>query len=88
MAHDRRHVIARLEMRDPGGHGTHRPGKLETGRERQLGLVLVLSLHQQYVGEVDAGGLHIDDDLARGGLQVGPVLDLEVIDPGERAAEE
>jgi hypothetical protein len=52
-----RDVLAHAQLRHAFSHGGHHAGVLGTGHERQRGLHLVLVLHDQQVGEVEAGRL-------------------------------
>ena len=64
---------------DVGADGGDRAGDLAARRERQRRLELVEVLDHQHVGEVDAAGVDVDDDLVRPAARVGDLLDDEVL---------
>ena len=58
------HPVADGDVGDAGAEGAHGAGDLGAGRERQLGLDLVLLLDDQHVGVVDRRRLHVEQHLA------------------------
>jgi hypothetical protein len=55
----------------------HRPRGFGPRHERHRGLDLVLTSHEQRVDVVDAGRLHVDDDLPRPRLGIRELLDAQ-----------
>src|SRR5207244_3326302 len=58
------------------------------GTERQRRLHLAAAGDDEGVGEVDPGGTHVDDDLARSRLQPLDLLELEVVGRSQLTADD
>lgn len=64
-------ALTHLQMGDAVAHGLHDARELRAGHERQGWLDLVLVLHHQQVGKIQACRADLDEDLARLGSRVG-----------------
>ena len=82
--HRGRDAIADGELRDAAADGGDDARHLAARRERHGRLELVLAVRDEDVGEVDAAGLDVDQDLARRGDGLGDLVDLERGGTGER----
>ncbi len=73
---DQRHdAVAGLAGRHAAAHRAHYAGELLARRERSRRQDLVLALDHEDVGKVEAGGVHLDQHLARTRGRVGGDLD-------------
>jgi hypothetical protein len=88
-AAERRDGVADLELRHAVAHRVHHAGVFRARHERQRRLHLVLVLHDQQVGKVEAGRADGDPHFARLRLRRGQFLprqgfgaDRVVADPG------
>ena len=70
-------------MRDTGADGMDRPGTFQTRRKGRLGLVLVLARDHEGVGEVEAGGPHLDQHLVGARLGFGQFSHTQGLRPLE-----
>jgi hypothetical protein len=78
----RDHAVADAWRLDPLARGDDVPGDLDPRPERR---VAVGAEPDPHVGEVDSDRLSVDDDLARAGLRLGRVHDLENLGPAGTA---
>jgi hypothetical protein len=81
------HRLADLQLRHAFAQGRHHAGEFGTGHEGQGGLVLVLVLHDQQVGKVEARRLHLDHHFARAGGGRRHFLPLQCFDADRVFAE-
>ncbi|MNV53189.1 hypothetical protein D3C71_1453190 [compost metagenome] len=77
-AGERHDPVADLERAGLFANGGHHACCLATWRERQRWLELVFAFDDQGVGEIDTGGLHIQQDLVFPGLRAGHVFQYQV----------
>ena len=76
------HVLAYLQVGHPFAHGLHGTGIFRARHKGQGGFHLVLVLHDQQVGEIQARRLDLDQHLARFGLGGGQLLPGEGVNAG------
>src|SRR5690606_6157608 len=68
------HPVARLKVGDLAADAGYHTGGLATRREGERRLDLVLALDDQGVGEVDASGVDVDNDLVILGYRIGSLF--------------